>query len=364
MFKTPLNNAHRQLDAKMIDFGGWDMPVYYSNLIEEHSNTRENAGIFDISHMGEIFIEGKEALDFADKIFTRKISGKEDGKVMLSVLCNENGGILDDLTVYKFSDEKLMVVVNASNTEKDFNWMKEKAAEFGSDVEIKNESENFGKIDLQGPKAQEILQKLLKFDLNEIKYYHFKVLKRENNEEIVSRTGYTGEDGFEIYVPAKKTEEVWNSIITIGNGLGLKPAGLGARDTLRLEAGMMLYGNDIDEQHTPLEAPYVWVVDFEKPDFIGKNALEKQKKGGIKQKLIGFEMIDRGIARHGYKILADGTPVGEVTSGSLSPTLKKNIGIGYISADYARIGNEIGIEIRDKLNKAKVVDLPFYKRKK
>ncbi|KKP36764.1 MAG: glycine cleavage system aminomethyltransferase T, aminomethyltransferase [Candidatus Peregrinibacteria bacterium GW2011_GWF2_33_10] len=361
LLKTPLNEVHKKLGARMVDFGGWEMPVVYTNQIEEHHAVRKFAGIFDVSHMGEIMFTGKDAFNLIQKLVSRDISAMDNGKVMLCVLCNEQGGIIDDLTVYKFNEEKYMLVVNAGTQENDYQWMIQHKQNF--DVEVKNVSFEITKLDLQGPNAQKILQKLTKEDLNEIKRYRFKEILIDNVEMIVSRSGYTGEDGFELYFLNQYAEQIWNKIMEIGKNDGLIPCGLGSRDTLRTECGMMLYGHDIDTNMTPFESVYGFAVSLNK-NFIGKEVLEKQKNEGTKKKLVGFEMIDRGIARQHYSIFKNGEKIGEVTSGTPSPTLNKNIGMGYVRTEDAIVDSTIEIQIRDNFAKAKIVSLPFYVRTK
>ena len=358
--RTPLYEEHKNLGATIIDFGGWDMPVYYTNVIDEHNAARNAAALFDICHMGEIMIEGKQAFDLLQKTMSRDIGKLKEGKMALAVMCNEKGGILDDLTIYKFSEEKYMVVVNASNIEKDFNWIRKVNEENKFGTVVKDITEKTAKLDFQGPNAVEVLQQLVDFDLSEIEFYGFKEGKIDGVDAIVSRSGYTCEDGFEIYFSWGVAKQVWNKILEVGKDSGIKPAGLGARDTLRLECAMNLYGNEMDESKTPLQARYCWVVDFEK-DFIGKKNLLKQKEEGVKEKLVGFEMLEGGIARHGYKIFKDGKEVGFVTSGTLGPTLKKAIGLCYIITKLSEAETEIEVEIRERKYKAKIVKLPFYK---
>ncbi|MBI5414868.1 glycine cleavage system aminomethyltransferase GcvT [Candidatus Peregrinibacteria bacterium] len=358
LLATPLNDMHKKMGARMVDFGGWDMPVIYTNQIEEHHAVRKAAGIFDVSHMGEIMIEGKNAFHLVQKLVSKNIEHMENGKVILGVMCNEKGGIIDDLTVYKYHDEKYLLVVNAGTAIGDYEWALKHAQEF-EDVRVTNVSDDTAKIDLQGPKAQEILQKLTKSDLSEIKRYCFVEIEVAEIPMTISRSGYTGEDGFELYFAKEHAKKIWDALLEAGKDMGLLPCGLGSRDTLRTECGMMLYGHDIDDEHTPLEAVYGWAVSFEK-DFIGKKALIRQKEEGLKRKLVGFEMIERGIARDHYPIFKNGENVGNVTSGTPSPTLGKNIGMGYIRSDLKAPGTEIEIQIRNNFVKAKVVELPFY----
>lgn len=357
LFKTPLNEAHKKLNARMVDFGGWEMPVVYTNQIEEHHAVRKAAGIFDVSHMGEIMVTGQQAFDLVQKLVSKDIAPMIDGQVSLGVLCNERGGIIDDLTVYKYGPQKYMLVVNAGTTEKDYAWVRQHTQ--GFDVKTENISAAITKIDLQGPQSQEILQQLTQTDLSEIKRYFFKEIVVDGVPMTVSRSGYTGEDGFELYFDNAYAEQIWNKLLEIGKPMGLVPCGLGARDTLRTECGMMLYGHDIDEDHTPFEAVYGWAVSDQK-DFIGKDALMRQRQEGLKRKLVGFEMLDRGIARQHYPVYFQNEEVGVVTSGTPSPSLNKNIGMAYIRPALNIPGTEIEIKIRESLAKAKVVKLPFY----
>lgn len=359
LLQTPLNAIHKKMNARMVDFGGWEMPVVYSNQIEEHNAVRNAAGIFDVSHMGEFIISGKEAFALIQKLCSKNIEGMEDGKVHLTVFCDEDGGIIDDLTIYKFNNDKYMLVVNAGTMPDDFAWCKKHAEKY--DVKVENTSDEITKLDLQGPKAQMILQRLSDTDLSLIKRYWFKTIKIDNVEMIVSRSGYTGEDGFELYLPNSEAEHIWSKLLETGKEDGLTACGLGARDTLRTECGMMLYGHDIDRKHSPLEAVYSWVVSLEK-DFIGKATLQRQREEGLKRKLIGFEMIERGIARNPYPIYFNGEQIGEVTSGTPSPTTGKNIGMGYVRYGLHKPDTEIEIKIRDNFVKAKIVKLPFYKK--
>lgn len=362
LLKTSLNEIHKKLNARMVDFGGWEMPVVYTNQIEEHHAVRKAAGLFDVSHMGEIMVTGPQAFDLVQKLVSKDIGSMKDGQVSLGVLCNERGGIIDDLTVYKFNPECYMLVVNAGTTQKDLEWVQKHTA--GMNVTIQDVSATLTKLDLQGPQSQEILQKLASAGLGEIKRYFFKEISVDGVQTVVSRSGYTGEDGFELYFSggnyvSPQAEQIWNKLLEIGKPLGLLPCGLGARDTLRTECGMMLYGHDIDDEHTPFEAVYGWAVSDSK-DFIGKEALMRQRQEGPKRKLVGFEMLDRGIARQHYPVYFQDEEVGEVTSGTPSPTLNKNIGMAYIRPELNIPGTEILVKIRDNLAKAKIVKLPFY----
>jgi len=355
---TALYEEHQSLDAKMIDFGGWQMPVQYSGIIDEHKAVRNKAGIFDVSHMGEILISGKEALDLVQKIITNDASKLTNGDVLYTPMCYQDGGIVDDLLVYRIDVDKFLLVVNASNTTKDLRWV-EKNAELFEQAEVEDKSDYYDLIALQGPISREIIQPLLEEDISNLKYYTFIETDIAGVEAIVSRTGYTGELGFEVYLKAEDAVKVWNAMLKEGSDKGLKPAGLGARDTLRLEKALCLYGNDIDETTNPLEANLGWTVKFDKEDFNGKEALEKVKEDGVKRTLVGFIMQERGIPRHGYEIKVDGEVVGEVTSGSYSPTLDENIGLAYVDKKLAEEDTELDVCIRKREVKAKIFKTPF-----
>lgn len=364
MKKTPLYDRHVALGARVIDFGGWAMPVQYTNVIEEHKATRERAGLFDICHMGEIEVRGRQALELLQWVLSRNIEGQNVGQIKLSVMTNEKGGIIDDLTVYRLGKDHYMVVTNAGTKDKDLAWIINRRNEKGlSEAHVTDISDRTGKLDIQGPLSQKILQHIITEDLTGLKYYHAMNTTILNNPTLVSRSGYTGEDGFEIYADIRKIGDIWDKLLEVGVDDGLKPVGLGARDTLRLEAGMMLYGNDMDETITPLEVVYGWVTNLEK-DFMGSAALRKMNQDGLTRKLVGFEMEDRGIARHGYKVFIEEKEAGEVTSGTFTPTLQKAIGLAFVPVSYSEPGTEISIRIRDHHAKARIVNLPFYKRGK
>ena len=364
MKKTPLYDRHVALGAKVIDFGGWAMPVQYSNVIEEHHATRTKAGLFDICHMGEIEVKGPQAFELLQWVLSRNIEGQTVGQIKLSVMTNEKGGIIDDVTVYRLGEERYLVVTNAGTKDKDYSWIEEQRRARGlSDVEIIDNSDRTGKIDLQGPISRAILQNLASDDLAPLHYYHAQDTKVMNIPALVSRSGYTGEDGFEIYTDSARIGEIWDKLLEAGAALGLKPVGLGARDTLRLEAGMMLYGNEMDETITPLEVVYGWVTNLEK-DFVGSSALKKLKEKGLTRRLVGFEMEERGIARHGYKVFKDAAEVGVVTSGTYTPTLQKAVGLAFVPVKYSMPGADILIQIRDHHARARIVELPFYRRRK
>ncbi|MGM0420020.1 MAG: glycine cleavage system aminomethyltransferase GcvT [Bacillota bacterium] len=355
MQKTALNRLHHELGAKMIDFGGWEMPVEYSGIIEEHKAVRTNCGIFDVSHMGEIEITGPGAAAYANKLVTNQVE-VTNGKVVYTPMCHEDGGIVDDLLVYRESEDAYLFVVNASNKDKDLTWIQQNAPE---NVEVKDLSQKFALIALQGPKAEVVLQQLTQENLAEIKTFTFIRGEVKDREMIISRTGYTGEDGFELYLSPEYAEEIWQTIAETGEVYGLAYAGLGCRNTLRLEKALCLYGNDITEATNPLEAGLAWTVKFNKDEFIGKEALLEQKEQGISRKLVGFKLLGRGIARHGYVIEKNNEEIGFVTSGSFSPTLKENIGMGYVSLEYIEPGTTIDIKIRNREVEAEVVKLPF-----
>jgi aminomethyltransferase len=361
--KTPLYKKHVALNAKIIDFGGWAMPVQYTNVIEEHRATRGAAGLFDICHMGEIEVKGPQALDLLQLVLTRNLADQTIGQVKLSALLNEEGGVIDDLTVYKMDENYYMLVTNATPRERDWEWIKKIQEDRKFDCDLKDISEETGKLDLQGPRSEEILQKLSAAKLKNLRFYHFCKSHVAGFEAIISRSGYTGEDGFEIYALGSVIGQIWDKLMTVGADLGLKPCGLGARDTLRLEGGMMLNGQDMDESVSPLEVPYGWIVDARK-EFVGSAALRAKQNSGIKKKLAGLEMTGRGIARHGYKVFKGGKKIGVVTSGTFSPTLNKAIGMAFIDIDFSAPDTSIEIAIRDTMTPAKIVKLPFYKRSK
>lgn len=360
--RTPLYEEHQKSGAKIIDFGGWEMPVQYAGVIEEHHTVREKAGLFDVSHMGEINVKGKDAFAYVQYLITNDVSRIQDGQILYSPMCYPHGGIVDDLLVYRYGKEHFFIVVNASNTDKDFAWMKEKAE--GFDIDLENVSNQFAQLALQGPLSEKILQRLTKVDLAEIKYYWFKHGEVEGIPCLISRTGYTGEDGFEIYLAPEKASQLWKKILEEGASEGIQPIGLGARDTLRFEARLPLYGNELGNDITPLEAGLSIFVKLDKENFVGKEALLEQKLNGIPRKLVGIEMIDRGIARSHYPLQKNGEEVGFVTSGSFSPTLNKNIALGLIRSEFAQIGETLDVMIRGRAIKAKIIPSLFYKRAK
>ena len=350
----------------MVDFGGWDMPVQYpAGTIEEHLRTRTHAGLFDVSHMGEIDVRGRDAIPFVNRITSNDVTKLIDGQAHYTALTTPEGTVIDDLLVYRFSEDHLFLVVNAGTTDKDWEWIKSHHA--GESVELRNVSAEYCQLALQGPEALSILQKLTPEPLSEVKYYHFTTGQVDNIHGIISRTGYTGEDGFEFYAAAAEGERLWNKILdagNIGSDDGILPAGLGARNTLRLEAGMALYGHELTESTTLLEANLGWICKLDKGDFIGREALVRQKETGLKRKLVGFEVTERGIARDDYDVVINDHRVGKVTSGSPAPYLKKNIGFAYLPIEFTNVGQEIKIDVRGRLIGAQVIKTPFYKRQK
>jgi aminomethyltransferase len=360
--RTSIFSEYSRYGGKIVEFFGWELPVQFSGIIDEHLNIREKVGLFDVSHMGEILVTGKQAESFTDYMVTNSVKKMEHNKVIYTPACYENGGIVDDLLVYKFSNIKFLLVINASNVEKDFEWVKDNAKEF--QVDVQNISSETTQLAIQGPKSSLIIKEFFNNALEEIKLFTFRQINYKGEEIIISRTGYTGEDGFEIYMPNKLGKDLWNDLLNTGQKYGIKPTGLGARDTLRFEAKLMLYGNDINENTNPIEASIGWTVKLDKENFIGKQALQNVKDDGLKRKLVGFEMIDRGIPRHNFKIFKDADEIGFVTSGTYAPYLKKNLGLGYVKIDQCNIGNIINVEINNKLLKAQIIKTPFYKRKK
>ncbi len=357
MKRTPLFNKHVSLGAKMVPFAGFEMPVQYSGLTEEHFAVREKAGLFDVSHMGQFFIEGPGAKDLLQYVATNNADALKDGKAQYTCLTNENGGIVDDLIVYKMADEKYFVVVNASNIDKDWNHINNHNT-FGAIMT--NASDEMSLLAIQGPKATEILQKLTPVQLQDLPYYHFTIGEVAGVQDvIISNTGYTGSGGFEIYFKNEDAEKLWDELLSAGEEFGMLPCGLGARDTLRLEKGFCLYGNDLDDNTTPLEAGLGWITKFDK-DFVAKDILEKQKSEGVTKKLAGFEMQEKAIPRNGYPVVdAEGKTIGKVTSGTMSPMKKTGIGLAYLDTDFTKVGTEIFIQIRNKNIPAQVVKPPF-----
>ena len=350
----------------MVDFGGWDMPVQYpAGTIEEHMRTRTHAGLFDVSHMGEIDVRGADAIAFVNKITSNDVTKLVDGQAQYTALTTPQGTVVDDLLVYRLAADHLLLVVNAGTTDKDWEWIKSHHS--GESVQLNNVSSDYCQLAIQGPDAQSILQTLTELQLEEISYYRFSHGSVDGVQGIISRTGYTGEDGFEVYAPADRAEQLWNKILDAGNTgtpTGVLPCGLAARNTLRLEAGLALYGHEIDETTTLFEANLGWICKLDKGDFIGRETLARQKQDGVKRKLVGFEVTDRGIARDDQEVIVNGERVGKVTSGSPAPFLKKNIGFAYVPVEYAKVDQQIQIDVRGKLVAAQIIKTPFYKRTK
>ena len=359
MKNTALSSTHIALDAKMVPFAGYNMPVSYEGVNAEHETVRQGVGVFDVSHMGEFLITGDKALDLIQKISSNDASKLVDGKAQYSCMPNNDGGIVDDLIIYRFNEEKYLLVVNASNIEKDWNWI---SHHNDMDATMRDISDEYSLLAIQGPKAAEAMQSLTDVDLTAIKFYTFEVAPFAGVDNvIISATGYTGSGGFEIYVKNEDVQQVWDKVFEAGKNFGIKPIGLAARDTLRLEMGFCLYGNDIDDTTSPIEAGLGWITKFSK-DFVNSEALKKQKEEGPSSKLIGFELDERGIPRHGYDIVDNnGKVIGVVTSGTMSPSLEKGIGMGYVPTELATPGSKINIQIRKKALPATVVKMPFYK---
>lgn len=361
MKKTPLYDDHVKLNGKMIDFGGWMLPVQYEGIIKEHHAVRGAAGLFDVSHMGEVAVKGAGAQGFIQSLITNDISRLDDFQAMYSPMCYPDGGTVDDIIVYKMNAEDYLIVVNAANTDKDFDWMLQNKRGGGS---LENVSDAYVQLALQGPKAQQILQKLTGIGLGGIKFFRFAAdVSIGGVPALVSRSGYTGEDGFEVYADAKYAPRLWESILEAGGAEGISPAGLGARDTLRFEAALPLYGHELTKDISPLEAGLARFVKLEKESFIGKEALAAQAQSGLQRMLVGFEMTEPGVARNGFEVFSGDRRIGLVTSGSYSPTLDKNLGLALVQSGFAAEGTEIEIAIRNKKAKARVVKRPFYTKK-
>ena len=359
--KTPLNDAVRRLGARLVDFAGWEMPVQFQSVIEEHQAVRTRAGLFDVSHMGEIDVAGGDALALLQHLTPNDVGSLAIGQAQYSALLTPNATFVDDVLIYRLGPERFLLCVNSSNTAKDFSYLRASAAGLRADVE--DVSDSYAQLALQGPRAGAILARVTGADVGAIRSYHFVEAEVAGARSILSRTGYTGEDGFEIYLPPGSAESVWDAVLEAGKADGVVPCGLGARDTLRLEARLPLYGNDIDETVTPLEAGLGFIVKLEKGEFLGSAILHDQKEHGVPRRLIGFEMTGRGIARHGYPLRVEGREAGTVTSGSYAPFLKKNIGLGYAPAGSDRIGQRIEVVIRDAAVPGIIVKTPFYKRR-
>jgi aminomethyltransferase len=362
--KTPLNARHRAHGARMVEFGGWDMPVEYTGITDEHMAVRTQAGLFDVSHMGQIELAGPDALAAVQWISCNDASKLAIGQIQYSALTTPEGTFVDDILVYRMGDQHFMLVVNAGNIMKDHEWIRARVTERGGDVSVVNASSRYALIAIQGPKAEAILQRLTGIELPAIKYYWFANGEVSGVRVTVSRTGYTGEDGFEVFVPPAQAEQVWNALLDAGAEDGLKPCGLGARDTLRLEASMRLCGSDMDEHTTVIEAGLSWIVGWKKGEFMGSDVLRAQKAGSLERKLVGFEMVDRAIARHGYPVVVGSDVIGVVTSGTQTPFLKKSIGLAMVPVSRSEPGTTLHIEIRGRHVSAVVVPEPFYKRPK
>lgn len=359
--KTPLYEVHKKLNARIVSFYGWLLPLYYTNIIEEHNTTRTAASLFDISHLGKVELSGRGVLEYLELLFPNTINKADSSsKIVYSPLCNRNGGIMDDTFVYKLGKDRYLLIVNASTFDKDLNWIN---ANNSHSVDIQDINELYGAIAIQGPAAADIMKGLCDIDLTTLKHREFRETKAAGWTCLLSRSGYTGEDGFEIFAPSGNTEALWMAISERGDGYGLRPAGLGARDTLRLEAACPLYGFDVTESRTPLEAGLERTIDYRK-NFIGKEAILKRKAEGIKEVLVGFKMIERAIPRTGYYIEKAGKRIGAVTSGTYSPTLRENIGLGYVDVGNSGIGAEIEVVVHNEKKKAVISKLPFYRRKK
>lgn len=358
---TPLNTIHRRMGAKMVDFGGWDMPVQYSGILDEHNAVRQSVGLFDVSHMGEIEIRGPEALNLVDYVSSNNAANLKIGQAHYSGLLYEHGGFVDDILVYKVDYDHFFLCVNASNQEKDYDYI---STMNRARATVEFASERYAQLAIQGPKARATLQKLTPTDLSAIRYYHFADGKVAGIWARIAKTGYTGEEGYEIFFAPDEAPRIWDLVLDAGQEFGIRPCGLGARNTLRLEAKMALYGHEITASITPLEADLAWIAKLEKPEFLGREALAKQAERGVARKLVGFEMRGRGIGRDGYDVYVDGAPAGWVTSGGPSPTLNKNIGLCYLPAPLAEIGRTIQIIVRGRPVEAITVATPFYKRAK
>jgi len=361
--QTPLNAAHKALGARMVPFGGWEMPVQYAGVIDEHLAVRERAGLFDVSHMGEIEVRGPEALALVQRLTTNDAAQLVDGQVQYSALCYPDGGVVDDVTLYRSSASHFLFCVNAANVDKDFAWMQEVHAASGlAGATLANRSDEFAQLALQGPRAAAILARLTAMPLAELRYYHFAAGEVDGVPALISRTGYTGEDGFELYLPTAAAASLWQRLLATGRDDGLVPVGLGARDTLRLEKGYALYGHELSSAISPLEAGLGWIVKLDKGDFIGREALLQQKSAGSPRRLVGLLMAERGIPREGYPVFAGERQVGSVTSGTMSPSLKVGIALALVEAAHAAAGGELLVGIRDRRLRARIVKPPFVKR--
>ena len=355
---TPLLGLHKELGAKLVPFVGWNMPIQFAGVLSEHTCVRERVGLFDVSHMGEIEVKGKDAKKFLQFLLSNNVEKMFDGSILYSLMCYETGGVVDDLLAYRFSENHYFLCVNASNSDKDYDWIARHASSFN--VSIKNTSSETSQLALQGPDAKNVLQSLCDISLDDLSYYNFRKGMVNNVESLISRTGYTGEDGFELYLSPEKVSEVFRSLMEQGRSYGVQPIGLGARDTLRIEMGYPLYGNEIDNNPTPLDAGLGWVIKFDKGEFLGRGSLLKQKEqGSPRRKLVGLKLLTRGVPRAHYQVFKNGESVGEVTSGTFSPTLNTGVGLCYVSSEYSDIGNHLDVKIRDQLVATEVIQLPF-----
>jgi len=359
MKRTPFYEFHKNAGAKIVPFAGYEMPVLYAGIMEEHKAVRNTVGVFDVSHMGEFYAKGPNALSFLQSITINDVSKLTPGKAQYSAMCFDDGGIVDDLLIYMLAEQSYMIVVNASNIEKDWEWMKKHCP---SGVMFENKSDDTALLAIQGPKSLETMQKLTTANLSAIPYYHFVQGAVAGIEMIISRTGYTGELGFEIYFSNAHAEKIWNAIFDAGKEFGIVPIGLGARDTLRLEMGYCLYGNDIDQTTNPIEANLGWITKLNKGEFVAKSILEKTKADGPKRKLVGMMLNEKAVPRHGYALLVNGKNIGVVTSGTFSPSLEKGIAMGYVDNPHTEVGSKIAIDVRGKMIDATVVALPFLKK--
>ncbi len=357
--KTPLYEEHKKLKARLVPFAGWEMPVQYSGVIQEHEAVRTKVGVFDVSHMGEFFISGKRAEEYLNRVTTNNVTKLEDGTCQYTLLCYENGTVVDDLILSRVSPTEYIAVVNAANLQKDLKWLMDQNKE---GVEIIDRSDEFAMLAIQGPNSEKLVSKIYNSDFSSLKYYNFSQPEYHGAPSYVMRTGYTGESGFEVMVPVSKACELWQDVMTLGQEFGIQPVGLGARDTLRLEVAYSLYGHEISDQICPLEASLGWVIKLKKGDFIGREALQKVKDEGLKRKVVGFELTEPGIGRDGCDVYVGDQKIGYVTSGTFSPSLKKSIGLALIDISHVEIDKEIELDIRGRRKKAIIVKTPFYKK--